>query len=512
MSIQGSAESFVEMCGSLSIPDMIKGKSAYEIAVANGYKGTEKEWLELNKNDYITPQMFRAVGDGVNDDTEAIQAAIDYFIGKAGKIVFPQGQYRITAPLTIKSNIILSGISSAKYGRYNSDIPSTVIFYDGEGAIESMIKYDRDGATVLGGGIYNLTLDGREKADYIVNINKGGRVVIANNSIVFSVKAGIYASYSYENIIRENWIAYNKGHAIILDLVANANVVRDNAISLSDGSSGILLNGCNGNVISGNMIEGGYNSSVGIHITGGDYATQNIITDNRIEFESHRYEGQTEGICILIGAEGSSSKPYRNFVNKNAVFNQVILTSGAGTELNHKNEFIDCGLGTITDFYDNTVLNENPKLFISNGAVTGYSKVDDGIKFTGNADSTNIALTNAVYGYPVFYQPVNVKDLRGENIALSCMMKCNDRTIGVGIEYYKNGTGNTWGTFGTYITAKRVRPIEVGAYHLMQIVDSVPSDCDTAVIVFNFGTDGNPPADANVDLKWCKLSRVATWR
>lgn len=51
MSTKGKAESFVEMRGSITIPDMIKGKSAYEIAVANGFKGTEAEWLASLKGD-----------------------------------------------------------------------------------------------------------------------------------------------------------------------------------------------------------------------------------------------------------------------------------------------------------------------------------------------------------------------------------------------------------------------------------------------------------------------------
>lgn len=45
MSIKGTAESYVELRGSLSMPDAIIGKSAYEIAVANGFDGTEAEWL-----------------------------------------------------------------------------------------------------------------------------------------------------------------------------------------------------------------------------------------------------------------------------------------------------------------------------------------------------------------------------------------------------------------------------------------------------------------------------------
>lgn len=46
MSTKGKAESYVELRGSLSMPDMITGKSAYEIAVMCGFEGTEKEWIE----------------------------------------------------------------------------------------------------------------------------------------------------------------------------------------------------------------------------------------------------------------------------------------------------------------------------------------------------------------------------------------------------------------------------------------------------------------------------------
>ena len=473
-----------------------------------GYERTHAAVAKL----HVTPQMFGAIGDGEADDTEAIQAALDSFVGKVGDVFLPQGQYKITAPLVIKSNINLFGVSSAKYGRYDSDIPSTVIFYGGDEVIESVIKYDRDGATVFGGSIYNLSIDGQEKANYIINLSKSGRVTITNNSIVKSLKSGIYASSVYENIIKENWFGYNKEYAINLNSYANANTVRDNAIELSNESSGILLSGCNGNVISGNMIEGGYGDSIGVKFAPVSFTTQNIVCDNRIEFESHRYEGQTEGICILIGEADKEIKPNRNYVQRNAVFNQVVLEKGDTTKYNYKNTFVDYGLSTVTDFYDNTVLNENTKMVVSNGALEKYGYVDDGFSFARTDGGAKITLTNAIYEHPVVYQAVNAKDLRGENIALSCMMKCSDRAISVGIEYYKGGTGNTWGNFGTYITAKRAFPFDVGVYMLLQVIDQVPEDCDTAVITFNFGANGTIPDDTNINVKWCKLTSVPTWK
>ena len=51
MSIKGKAESYIQLRGSLSMPDMIVGKSAYEVAVASGFDGTEEEWLLSLKGD-----------------------------------------------------------------------------------------------------------------------------------------------------------------------------------------------------------------------------------------------------------------------------------------------------------------------------------------------------------------------------------------------------------------------------------------------------------------------------
>lgn len=50
MSTIGNAESYIEVKGSISIPDIIHGKSAYEVAVMNGFKGTEEEWLDYMRN------------------------------------------------------------------------------------------------------------------------------------------------------------------------------------------------------------------------------------------------------------------------------------------------------------------------------------------------------------------------------------------------------------------------------------------------------------------------------
>lgn len=50
---------------------------------------------------YVTPQDYGAVGDGVTDDTAAIQAALNAMPSNGGTVFFPAGSYLITSMLTV---------------------------------------------------------------------------------------------------------------------------------------------------------------------------------------------------------------------------------------------------------------------------------------------------------------------------------------------------------------------------------------------------------------------------
>lgn len=74
------------------------------------YAGFEGEGAPLPEVSVVASVAeFGALGDGVTDDTEAIQAAID--ATNNGALLFPSGQYRITKPLYIsKSDLVLRGM------------------------------------------------------------------------------------------------------------------------------------------------------------------------------------------------------------------------------------------------------------------------------------------------------------------------------------------------------------------------------------------------------------------
>jgi hypothetical protein len=66
--------------------------------------------------DVVNVKDFGAVGDGITDDTAAIQAAIAFIQSankKGGKIEFPVGTYKITSTITFNYPMILEGIGNS---------------------------------------------------------------------------------------------------------------------------------------------------------------------------------------------------------------------------------------------------------------------------------------------------------------------------------------------------------------------------------------------------------------
>lgn len=86
-----------------------RGKSAYELAVENGYDGTLFEWLDsLKGGGTVSPsagigksvKAYGAKGDGSTDDTAAFQAALEN-----NRIVsVPEGTYKLSGTLVIRPN------------------------------------------------------------------------------------------------------------------------------------------------------------------------------------------------------------------------------------------------------------------------------------------------------------------------------------------------------------------------------------------------------------------------
>jgi len=88
---------------------MTKPTSEQVTFLAAGSGASQRTALDKLR-DVVSVKDFGAVGDGVADDTAAIQAAVDHINALGGGTVYlPQGDYSITAPIVIHSNIRFIG-------------------------------------------------------------------------------------------------------------------------------------------------------------------------------------------------------------------------------------------------------------------------------------------------------------------------------------------------------------------------------------------------------------------
>lgn len=134
----------------------------FQIRLAN----VESKVAELST--YVTPEMFGAVGDGVTDDTEAIQEAINN--AKATKLFvvkFASKTYLCTDTINMAEGVILEGVNSIVWNNDNSTIikssANPVIKFDGATSsklVNIAIQADttNDGILVVNGS-FNIAFD-----------------------------------------------------------------------------------------------------------------------------------------------------------------------------------------------------------------------------------------------------------------------------------------------------------------------------------------------------------------
>ena len=89
-----------------------------------------KNFLPWIKKDYVTPEMFGAVGDGVTDDTEALQSAFDS--GAKVVILLAKHNYKVSKQLNITNSLTLTsnGRMTCVYALWNPHLEFPTIITD----------------------------------------------------------------------------------------------------------------------------------------------------------------------------------------------------------------------------------------------------------------------------------------------------------------------------------------------------------------------------------------------
>lgn len=203
----------------------------------------------------LTPQQFGGVGDGIANDTVALQAVLDRAILLGGRIHIPTGKYKTTAAMVID----LTGVTA------DTDITRVHIEGDGDGNTQILCGHTGHGIDYRGSsavGVYfklaslrilgNGTGNAGLKADNIGWFHIED--VTINGGFDYGVDATDILSGSFENCrLRGNERGFR---------FAFSDVSRPNAVSMRDVNVGVnsiyggLVTGATTFTMSGGAVEG----------------------------------------------------------------------------------------------------------------------------------------------------------------------------------------------------------------------------------------------------------------
>jgi hypothetical protein len=359
--------------------DYFDGIATYDYAVLNGYNGTEEDFntrlseidklanvpsdtiTELAQITTINVKNFGAKGDGVTDDTLAIQSAIDSLSQTGGgRIFFPIGTYKITSAINISKKFIIIDGEGKKSTIYNTGTTSSIIFQDSDQIVIKNIGIDGIGGIA---GVNAINLHGIE----FINTH---HVKLDNVSIMYNGGHGIYlhgGAWCYSIIacnITQNKLdginsvspsgASNNQNGNNMSVI-NTSLLQNGGNGISWKASGLNISGCGIelNQLSGILIDTQSStlSAYGISIVGNYFEMnrQGQIKLNTIS--GYVIKGLLiSGNTIYSAYEGGSSS---------LIFGTGVDDSLYNLEIGESNRY-EVGGSTVTKYID---LNNMPSIY-----------------------------------------------------------------------------------------------------------------------------------------------------
>ncbi len=252
------------------------GKTYLYTQTGNWHEWSGTEWKVQNKSE-INVKDYGAIGDGVTDDTVAIQNCIDLFANSYATIFFSKGIYITSSTILVKTPLSIVGQGNrATTIKPASSLLGPAISY---GVVNEV---PRPQNTVF----ENITLDG---TNTINNSNHGiftwSSFVDFNNCLITGFAGyGLYAFQSWSNYYRNMQISYNKSGGIFLGQENNGVTILNTEINWNNGH-GITVNGGSGTRIICNNIE--QNDFCGVYVEGNDLSAIRHLDISNNYFEEN---------------------------------------------------------------------------------------------------------------------------------------------------------------------------------------------------------------------------------
>jgi parallel beta-helix repeat protein len=386
----------------------------------------------INNPGVFNVLAFGAKGDGVTDDTVAVQAALDQANSDGGGVVYlPEGTYRITASLVAKSNVTLQGPGGrAATIKQDNNVNLSMLINDTAADLENFTVY----RLAWDGNESNNTTDDRHGIRFINTTRATDRVSIIECHFFDMINGAIRigsnnaAKINTGLLIKDNWVVNvgtkgsggSSNHAIACNWRCPGVRVKGNHIDTtgvdgngiwvgndshranisgnyiaSAGDMGIEYwqNSEGGGVVSGNTIEAA--GTFGISNDGSPYTS---IGDNHVDAGGLGIEIVTSSYCTASGNTIERAATGNGFsVNKSsycAISGNTIRNAGNAAE--------DAGIRIYADGTTNSNYN----------SVTGNV-----IHAPASGDVRGIAIFNNAAGSTCSFNVVSSNTLHGNNVA-----------------------------------------------------------------------------------------------
>ena len=373
------------------------GGATYLIKTSADYGGTPDEYRDhtlsggtiavLQIEGLLNVQTCGATGNGVTNDTAAIQAAID---AGSGEIIFPSGVYLVSSTLHItKDNVTLVGT-----GRGSSKIIADASFSgDGSYIANTMIEFNTINATgkLFFCGIRDITIDGIQNnanvstivhANWMHHFNVDrvrfyGGVQTGGFQLVLTSNSNSGTQWAMYNTIQDCDFTYCAG-GILVGATGfgsiNASQIercRIGGNGAANTNYGIKIETGYSNSISDNDIE---SCSVGISSNESfNTFAGNLCEQNTTDFESLGYRS------ILLGNEFNVVDSFEEVTN---------LTDHGKVQSLFFNNVMD---NLVVDGQFNTTLYNSSAFSTSLATASGEEVGRHIMNFTGGASVTNLS-------------------------------------------------------------------------------------------------------------------------
>lgn len=166
------------------------------IALNNG------KYLKLRHNGVLNVKWFGAKGNGVTDDTEAIQRTIDYCQLSNLIVYIPKGTYPCTH-IDINADITIRGELSTAYGSYAGRFTAGTVLLDISeiSSIQPFISVSAD-SRIYGFSLLNIRIQGNYQEHCALYLYQTGWSSIFSNLVISSFRdSAIHAIDAYDTFI-----------------------------------------------------------------------------------------------------------------------------------------------------------------------------------------------------------------------------------------------------------------------------------------------------------------------